>query len=274
VPAARGGGPPRRARAYDPARTRTALVAQVGHVREAVHRLTQDQLAADSGLPGWDVRLLVVHMAGQIRAVRDLLARPAPAATSAVTGLSAWVASTAGVAGELDAATRADAAAYRDAVAAIEQEARRLGPVLDEAVRANRIVPFPHALGAMRAVDFTVTRLVELVVHSDDLARATGLDVVLDRRAVAAVVRVFADALAEKAPGNCVELRVPPHAAVQCVAGPRHTRGTPPNVVETDPLTWIRLASGRLPWPEAVATGAVAASGERADLGAYLPVLR
>jgi hypothetical protein len=69
-----------------------------------------------------------------------------------------------------------------------------------------------------------------------------------------------------------VELRVPPYVAVQAVAGPRHTRGTPPNVVETDPVTWLRLATGRLPWDEAVHTGRVAASGERADLSGYLPL--
>jgi hypothetical protein len=57
------------------------------------------------------------------------------------------------------------------------------------------------------------------------------------------------------------------------VEGPRHTRGTPPNVVETDPLTWIRLATGRLAWKDAVAEGKVSASGERADLGELLPLL-
>jgi uncharacterized protein (TIGR03083 family) len=125
----------------------------------------------------------------------------------------------------------------------------------------------------MRALDFTVTRLVELVVHSDDLARATGRAVELDRHAVAAVVRLLADALAAKAPGNAVEVRIPPYAAVQCVEGPRHTRGTPPNVVETDPLTWIRLATGRTPWPTALKSAAISASGDRADLTPYLPLL-
>jgi hypothetical protein len=65
---------------------------------------------------------------------------------------------------------------------------------------------------------------------------------------------------------------VPPVAAVQCVAGPRHTRGTPPNVVETDALTWFRLATGRVGWAAAVESGAVRASGARADLREYLPV--
>ncbi len=65
---------------------------------------------------------------------------------------------------------------------------------------------------------------------------------------------------------------MPPFGAVQCVAGPRHTRGTPPNVVETDALTWIMLAVGRTDWPQAIASGAVGASGPRADLSAYLPL--
>jgi hypothetical protein len=79
--------------------------------------------------------------------------------------------------------------------------------------------------------------------------------------------------LAERVPGHSVELRVPPYAAVQCVAGPRHTRGTPPNVVEVDAMTWVELATGRAEWADAVAAGRVRASGERADISAHLPVL-
>lgn len=76
-----------------------------------------------------------------------------------------------------------------------------------------------------------------------------------------------------RVPGRSVEMRVPPVAAVQCVEGPRHTRGTPPNVIETDPLTWLRLATGRLDWAAAVESGAVSASGARADLSAYVPLV-
>ncbi|GAA4226810.1 hypothetical protein FHR32_002392 [Streptosporangium album] len=86
-------------------------------------------------------------------------------------------------------------------------------------------------------------------------------------------VRHLLDRLAAAAPGRTVEVRVPPYAAVQCVEGPRHTRGTPPNVVETDARTWLELATGRLVWAEAVATGKVTASGARADLSDHLPVL-
>ena len=78
--------------------------------------------------------------------------------------------------------------------------------------------------------------------------------------------------LASRAPGRAVEVRVPPFGAVQAVEGPRHTRGTPPNVVETDALTWVLLAAGRLAWTASVASGAVRASGPRADLEAHLPL--
>jgi hypothetical protein len=86
------------------------------------------------------------------------------------------------------------------------------------------------------------------------------------REDVRAAVKELVRAFAEEHPGRSVEVRVPPYAAVQCVAGPRHTRGTPPNVVETDPLTWVRLATGRLAWAAAVREGRVRASGERSDL--------
>ena len=66
---------------------------------------------------------------------------------------------------------------------------------------------------------------------------------------------------------------MPPFVAVQCVAGPRHTRGTPPNVVEAGPLTWIRLATGRTSWQAALDAAEITASGPRADLSAQLPVL-
>ncbi|MBV9162509.1 MAG: hypothetical protein JO281_13365 [Pseudonocardiales bacterium] len=94
------------------------------------------------------------------------------------------------------------------------------------------------------------------------------------RDELARAVRLSLRALAQLAPGATVEVRVPPFAAVQCVAGPRHTRGTPPNVVETDPKTWLELATARQTWPTALAEGRVAASGPRADISPYLPLLR
>ncbi|MFC5835760.1 sterol carrier family protein [Nonomuraea insulae] len=93
-----------------------------------------------------------------------------------------------------------------------------------------------------------------------------------ERDAARQAVRYLLDKLATTAPGRTVEIRVPPYAAVQAIAGPRHTRGTPPNVVEMDGRTWIELALGRLTWDEAMAKGAVSASGSRADLSAHLPL--
>ena len=92
------------------------------------------------------------------------------------------------------------------------------------------------------------------------------------RDVVRTAVRFTLEELAEVAPGNSVEVRVPPDGAVQCVAGPRHTRGTPPNVVEMDPITWLQLASGLLTWADAVVDGRVRASGERANLSDLLPL--
>jgi hypothetical protein len=94
------------------------------------------------------------------------------------------------------------------------------------------------------------------------------------RPVLAAAVRTSLRTLEQIAPGGSVEVRVPPFAAVQCVAGPKHTRGNPPNVIETDPRTWLELATGRTGFAEAVADGRVSASGTRADLTPLLPILK
>ncbi|MEU5691327.1 sterol carrier family protein [Actinosynnema sp. NPDC020468] len=94
------------------------------------------------------------------------------------------------------------------------------------------------------------------------------------RAVVGLAVKLSLRTLEQVAPGRSVEVRVPPFAAVQCVAGPRHTRGTPPNVVETDARTWLELAVGSLSWQDAVDGGRVSASGSRADLAHLLPVVR
>ena len=94
----------------------------------------------------------------------------------------------------------------------------------------------------------------------------------LSRADLATAVRFTLEELAARAPGPTTEVRVPPFGAVQCLAGPRHTRGTPPNVVETDAQTWLALVLGLSNWAEAVATGKVRASGQRADLSGVLPL--
>ncbi|MCY7401162.1 MAG: sterol carrier family protein [Nocardioides sp.] len=87
-----------------------------------------------------------------------------------------------------------------------------------------------------------------------------------------ALVKHYLAVLEDRAPGRSVEVRVPPYAAVQVIPGVRHTRGTPPAVIETDADTWLALATGRTTWRQAVHDGSVRASGERTDLTAYLPL--
>ena len=115
--------------------------------------------------------------------------------------------------------------------------------------------------------DAVLFRLIEAVVHGLDVGIAP------DPGALGIVVRELARLFAEQHPGRSVELRIPPYAAVQCIEGPRHTRGTPTNVVETDPVAWVRLCAGREQWGDLVRTGRVTASGERSDLGSFLPLL-
>lgn len=100
--------------------------------------------------------------------------------------------------------------------------------------------------------------------------RAAGEETRADRKLL---TKHFLAVLEQRAPGRSVEVRVPPYAAVQVVEGVRHTRGTPPAVIETDAQTWLALATGDLDWLDAIATGRVVASGERADLTPYLPLV-
>jgi hypothetical protein len=94
----------------------------------------------------------------------------------------------------------------------------------------------------------------------------------VSRPQLATAVRYLLQMLATAHPGHTVEVRVPPFGAVQCVEGPRHTRGTPANVVEMDAATWVALATGSLAWADALADARVHASGNRADLSALVPL--
>ncbi|MFC8571418.1 sterol carrier family protein [Streptomyces sp. NPDC057245] len=258
----------KRARAYDPARTRAAVLAQFGNVRAAVRTLTPEQLALPTRLGDWTVRELVAHVGCALDAVGRLLAEPEPARQDG--RLLDWPSAVAADADAIAGTARRTAAAHPDPDAYLAEAEWRFTGHLD-AQPGSRLLP--TAAGALPLADYVVTRTVELVVHSDDLTAAVpGLDVPYDRQALAAATRLLADALAVRAPGGSTEVRIPPYAVVQCVEGPRHTRGTPPNVVETDPLTWIRLATGRLTWADALAGAKVSASGERADLGDLLPL--
>ncbi|MEU6080035.1 sterol carrier family protein [Streptomyces sp. NPDC047108] len=256
-----------RARTYDAAKIRAAVTAQLTHVRDAVAGLSDEQWERPTRLGDWTVRDLVVHIALGADSVGAYLRKPPPPARE-VTVLD-WPSATAAVAGAVDQRART-VAASTEPRAMLDRAADGLADALASAP-GDRLLA--ARLGAMTLDDFLVTRCVELTVHTDDLAAALGRDVALDRQALAAATRVLADTLAAKAPGGSVEVRIPPYAVVQCVEGPRHTRGTPPNVVETDPLTWIRLATGRTTWADALDDAAVSASGERADLSSLLPLL-
>jgi uncharacterized protein (TIGR03083 family) len=203
-----------------------------------------------SVLPGWDVRALLGHVvAVGFGGIERLATREAGPPTPVAEYF-----------------TR-DTLERRDATAAELRNELRALPDPD----VTGLTPATVLRGPIRADDWLATRAVELVVHADDLSRSlpSGPPVPLARPALAVATRLLAEILASRAPGQSVELRVPPFVAVQAVAGPRHTRGTPPNVVETDPLTWIRLATGRLAWAEAL----VRASGQRADVSGYLPLV-
>lgn len=107
--------------------------------------------------------------------------------------------------------------------------------------------------------------LAAQLARARELLEQQGADL---KEVVRATVRGFAAAH----PGRSVEVRIPPYVAVQCVDGPRHTRGTPPNVVETDARTWLELCLGAVTWAQARRDGRVHASGERADLSGLLPI--
>lgn len=257
----------KRTRAYDLAKIRTAVLTQFAHVQQAVGALTPEQLDRPTRLGDWTVRDLAGHITMAVGAVGDCLEQPAPATLE--VELLDWPFATVAHARNISDDTK-EIAASAQPPELYAQTAARLAELLP-AASGDRLVG--TRVGAMRLGDYLVTRTVELVVHTDDLSEATGLDIPYDRQALAACTRLLADALAVKAPGGSVEVRVPPFAVVQCVEGPRHTRGTPPNTVETDPLTWIRLATGRTGWAKAVEAAKVSASGERADLSGLLPIL-
>lgn len=107
---------------------------------------------------------------------------------------------------------------------------------------------------------------------SDPASFPAAAPAAVSRNTLATAVRYSLEEVTARAPGNSVEVRVPPYGVTQCVEGPRHTRGTPPNVIECDAATWLAMVSGQLSWADAVDAGKVAASGLRADLSGLLPL--
>ena len=233
----------------------TAFLGQAGLLVEALVAAAPD---APTTIPGWRNSHMVTHLVRALSVVPDAPASPRAAQVS----VEHWARLVPDAAAEIDAHARgatADNDALRAALDRCRERVAALGP--DDVLETPR--------GLMRADDLLTTRCFEVALHSLDLAEPPPLDPACLR----VTVRALLDVVAVRHPGRSVEVRVPPYAAIQCIEGPTHTRGTPPNTVECDALTWLLLAGGRLSWTAALADGRVHASGIRADLTAVLPVL-
>jgi uncharacterized protein (TIGR03083 family) len=254
-----------------------ALVEQGWTVHGWSAELSADQAVRPTVLPGWDVSALVAHLVTVCTGLVDVVGRPSaePAQPNAV--LVQRYADAAAEIGEREVAL-ARRYPYGDLLDQLADALEAVEAALAPDVALPGVVS--SARGPVTPADFVATRVLDLVVHADDLSRSLPErdPVPLRRGALGIACRTTTEILATRHPGRSVEVRVPPHAAVQCSPladdpGPTHTRGTPPNVVETDPRTFLRLATGRTPWADAVATGAVHASGLRADLSPVLPLM-
>lgn len=245
-----------------------AVAGQVDALGDWIGALPPPALAAPSPIEGWSVADVVAHLTQSLRLLVHSVARPG---AEPPMGVATYLAALAPAAPDIDAAARAAGADRIDLLTRFEAVRREAtASLMGDLPRAAAT-----ARGSLSTAEFFATQAVELVVHADDLASALPdrPPAPSTRAATAVAVRLLADVLADVAPGHSVELRVPPCAAVQCVPGPRHTRGTPPSVVECSPAEWLRVATGRVAFADAVARGSVSASGERADLSPYLPLL-
>lgn len=228
---------------------RTALAAQYDVLVDAFEQLDPE---GPTDCAGWTVADLETHVT---ITARGLARASANAVTTAPTGgIAAWTEATPALAEVADAGAKAERLRLRDfrdaAVAALDDDRKVIEQVT----------------GVHTLVDAGVFRVVEGVVHGLDAGIAP------DRAALKLVVKELAQAFAARHPGRSVELRVPPYTAVQCVEGPKHTRGTPPNVVECDPVAFLRVLAGRESWADVTRDGRVRASGERSDLSPLLPL--
>jgi uncharacterized protein (TIGR03083 family) len=237
-----------------------------------LEQLPPEDWERPSTLAGWTVRDLAYHVTAQTVVV--VAAVDGGPVSDAPFTVARYISAFAAAADEIADRDRHRAAELgRDGILANAEHARTellaaLAGVLGDPVVMGR-------RGPIKVSDLMVTRINELVVHSADLSASLPDrgPAPLERQALGQACRMLAGVLAERAPGHTVEVRVPPFAAVQCVEGPRHTRGTPANVVEVDPALWVMLATGRTTWAAALSTGKLTASGERSDISAYLPVL-
>lgn len=244
------------------------VTAQLRHVVAAVAALEPADFERPTRLGDWRVAELVAHLGASNLGG----ALSAQSALAAETDALDWAVQCAPAADDVN--ERAQALSDEARPAELREMIRRTSDtVTDLLANADPMFIVPARWGAIRLADYLATRCVELTVHSLDLGHAIHRDVPLDRDAEAVAVRLLAQVLATVAPGRAVEVRIPPFTAVQAIEGPRHTRGTPGSVVETDAETWLELATARMSWSDALATGRVSASGERSDLSSVLPIL-
>jgi uncharacterized protein (TIGR03083 family) len=236
-------------------------------------KLTTAEWLTRSTIPGWLVGDLVAHF-GLVADTLDEAARQPNDELGVSVG--DYCRRYGDVAADIDRRTREEGSGDRERVLStvVQRGERAAQGLRSPTMEGDPIVAARR--GPIRWSDFVVTRIIELVVHGDDLARSTPQKggPTIQRSALQITVRALADMLAGQDEGRSVEVRVPPFAAVQCVAGPRHTRGTPGAVVEMDPFTFVRLAAGRISWDAAVADGRVLASGQRAELAEHFPLFR
>lgn len=250
------------------------LLDQSRTVLDWLGRLPDPAFEQPSALPEWTVAELVGHLVFAHRSLLGALGRPS---RERPLPIHEYVRGYRPGADQISEASRA---------AARERPGPEVTGLLSEVIEdcAVRFATgsLPDVVlgprGPITAQHLLHTRIVELVVHSDDLNRSLPEErpVNIARAALSRATRTLAEILTGQHPGRSVEVRVPPYAAVQCGVGgpgPRHTRGTPPNVVETDPVTFFRLATGRIGWADGVRDGLVHASGLRADLESALPLL-
>lgn len=249
------------------ARIVAGVAAQARATAAFLTSLPEPAFARPTRLPGWDLRLLTAHLAAQQLALIDALEDGTP---NRPTTLANYVRTLRARAHRVT--EEATTVAGDESGPALARQLRRNVGDLVSLVAENlpEVVHDPP----LRTQDYLRWAAVDWVTHSDDINQVFGATpITFDRQAQADAVRSLASVLAANNPGHSVEVRVPPFAAVQCgrEGDPSHTRGTPPNVVEADPMTFLRIATGRVRFADA--GSGLTASGTRADISDWLPLI-
>ena len=250
-----------------------AVQEQAGLIADLVATIPDDAFDRPTRAGSWTVAVLVTHLARVHSSVLDVLARPVTGPPELTArdyfGVArSYAPDVSRLAGEQAAGKTP--VQLREGLA----EACAAGVTALAETDEHRVVQTRG--GAMTLRELTWTRLVEQVVHVLDLRAALLADEAqawLSPSGMTLACRLIAERAVDAEPGGAVELRVPPRVAVQLGAGSKHTRGTPPNTVETDQVTFVELAAARISWADAVRTGRLRVKGDRADLSRLLPLL-